>query len=116
MSLSLFADSLGKESEIDELVFDRAVPSASNTRIPRRQAAPRASSAARASSRVAAPVPGDTSCFECGKKDAKLCSRCKKAYFCSVECQKESWLYHKMHCDQKSFKEIKEEVFMMTQQ
>jgi len=43
-------------------------------------------------------------CSKCGvteselQKVTKLCSRCKKARYCSVECQKEDWQEHKKVC------------------
>lgn len=36
----------------------------------------------------------------CGKAEKKLqkCSRCKKTYYCSVECQRKDWPQHKFGC------------------
>lgn len=38
-------------------------------------------------------------CAQCGTKPCnKKCSRCKNAFYCSVECQKKDWMIHKSHC------------------
>ena len=38
-------------------------------------------------------------CLQCkSNENLKLCGSCKKAYFCSVECQKKSWKNHKLVC------------------
>ena len=44
----------------------------------------------------------DDLCGGCGKTGAltKRCSRCKQAYYCSTECQKASWPYHKRECEE----------------
>ena len=34
----------------------------------------------------------------CGKKGDKTCNRCKKAKYCSAECQKADWSIHKKEC------------------
>ncbi len=36
----------------------------------------------------------------CGivNSEAKLCSRCKRVYYCNVECQKKDWAQHKAGC------------------
>lgn len=41
-----------------------------------------------------------TYCVKCGKflEKVKKCSRCKIAFYCSRECQKEDWSEHKKHC------------------
>lgn len=37
---------------------------------------------------------------ECAKEGCSmLCSRCKKAYYCSTECQKTDWKLHKRNCN-----------------
>lgn len=38
-------------------------------------------------------------CLNCGDSGAKLrCSKCKRAYFCSRECQTKAWKTHKADC------------------
>lgn len=38
-------------------------------------------------------------CAHCAKQDcSKLCSRCKKVFYCSQECQKSHWATHKSSC------------------
>lgn len=42
-------------------------------------------------------------CGNCGKVDSKekrhkLCSRCKKMYYCNAACQKSHWEFHKDRC------------------
>ena len=39
-------------------------------------------------------------CFSCGKIKIKVqqCSQCKLVYFCDTQCQKASWLTHKVLC------------------
>lgn len=43
-----------------------------------------------------------TICFFCSKEveKRKYCSRCKKACYCSVECQTQHWSKHKLKCQQ----------------
>lgn len=45
-------------------------------------------------------VEGFLQCQGCGAltKERKRCSRCKKAYYCSVACQKAAWDGHKAEC------------------
>ena len=49
-------------------------------------------------------LPGSTSsvscCFKCEKpaRDLKVCSRCRRARYCSVECQRSDWKQHKSIC------------------
>ncbi|ORM39745.1 uncharacterized protein BXIN_0128 [Babesia sp. Xinjiang] len=43
-------------------------------------------------------------CENCNKEDTKesplkICSRCKKVKYCSVECQKDDWRFHKRICN-----------------
>ena len=41
-----------------------------------------------------------TVCFACGKTtNLKTCNRCKKAVFCSKQCQTANWAVHKLVCD-----------------
>lgn len=37
-------------------------------------------------------------CKICGKKAEQFCSKCKKIYYCSKECQKTHWILHKTEC------------------
>jgi hypothetical protein len=43
-------------------------------------------------------------CWHCGAggatKDLSLCSRCKRACFCSTRCQKAAWWWHKVATDE----------------
>lgn len=40
------------------------------------------------------------SCTYCSKQPCdKLCSKCKRVYYCSVECQKTDWINHKHSCN-----------------
>jgi len=50
------------------------------------------------------PPPPTDSCDYCGKSDCELkrCSRCKKIWYCSRECQKNGWAAHKHTCAPKS--------------
>lgn len=42
----------------------------------------------------------DKSCASCAKQEcAKLCSKCKKVFYCSVACQKSHWAEHKLNCE-----------------
>lgn len=47
-------------------------------------------------------MSGVKKCAQCGtssrEKDLKRCSRCKSVTYCSAECQKAGWSYHKDHC------------------
>ncbi|QRV91958.1 kinase domain protein [Ceratobasidium sp. AG-Ba] len=55
-------------------------------------------------SRSAAPVgieKSSTSCWACagpGRPNLSVCSRCKKARYCSPECQRKDWKGHKNQC------------------
>ncbi len=45
------------------------------------------------------------SCYNCGASEGdKICSRCKKACYCSVSCQREHWKEHKNSCKPMSIK------------
>lgn len=37
-------------------------------------------------------------CFVCGKETVSKCSNCAKAYYCSVNHQKQDWKNHKLNC------------------
>lgn len=37
-------------------------------------------------------------CFSCGGANAKACTGCHLAYFCSKQCQKHGWAEHKRAC------------------
>ena len=37
-------------------------------------------------------------CDVCSSLGAKPCSRCKRSYYCSSECQKSAWKKHKKTC------------------
>lgn len=39
-----------------------------------------------------------TLCTGCGKHSSTKCSACKKAYYCSLACQKKEWPTHKVIC------------------
>ena len=41
---------------------------------------------------------GQCKSVEAGVGVYKACSRCKKVYYCSVECQKLNWSEHKLSC------------------
>jgi hypothetical protein len=54
-------------------------------------------------------VENEKQCAGCGKEegkqeggeevvDLKMCSRCKKVYYCSRECQKKNYRVHKRYC------------------
>eukprot|EP01057_Protomagalhaensia_wolfi_P002468 Protomagalhaensia_wolfi_Nauph_80__2467@NODE_2638_length_1032_cov_17_098691_g2066_i0_p1_GENE_NODE_2638_length_1032_cov_17_098691_g2066_i0NODE_2638_length_1032_cov_17_098691_g2066_i0_p1_ORF_typecomplete_len247_score53_48zfMYND/PF01753_18/1_2e12zfC6H2/PF15801_5/0_21Pesticin/PF16754_5/0_11Meleagrin/PF08189_11/1_1e04Meleagrin/PF08189_11/0_055zfHIT/PF04438_16/4zfMss51/PF13824_6/10_NODE_2638_length_1032_cov_17_098691_g2066_i0236976 len=52
---------------------------------------------------LTAPPPSNESskhCQNCFKENVKLmkCGKCKKVAYCSVECQKADWMYHKRLC------------------
>ena len=40
-------------------------------------------------------------CNSCGKRVPKKdsrCSRCKKVFYCSIDCQRKDWPIHKFYC------------------
>ena len=37
-------------------------------------------------------------CNKCGNPGTLRCSKCKKVYYCSKECQKSDWKTHKLSC------------------
>lgn len=43
-------------------------------------------------------VNRNRACFVCQKNSSLRCSKCKKIYYCSVECQKQDWHSHKLIC------------------
>ncbi|KAK2057510.1 hypothetical protein LY76DRAFT_646875 [Colletotrichum caudatum] len=51
----------------------------------------------------------EPSCFHCGKvrtdlgKTLRNCGRCKKAWYCGVDCQKAHWKLHKPECPPRDF-------------
>ena len=38
-------------------------------------------------------------CKVCGKQDAKKCGKCRRVFYCSVQCQRKDWKYHKGVCN-----------------
>ena len=42
--------------------------------------------------------PKDESCFTCSQRAPKKCGICKKARYCSIECQRSNWKFHKLIC------------------
>jgi hypothetical protein len=51
-------------------------------------------------------IAPQTQCIICGSKlNLSKCSRCRKAYYCSANCQKEHWPYHRNVCRPSSSKE-----------
>jgi len=40
----------------------------------------------------------------CKNKAIKICTGCKMKRYCSSNCQKEDWEYHKEHCNKKKYK------------
>eukprot|EP00401_Gymnodinium_catenatum_P078687 CAMPEP_0117465920 /NCGR_PEP_ID=MMETSP0784-20121206/4874_1 /TAXON_ID=39447 /ORGANISM="" /LENGTH=321 /DNA_ID=CAMNT_0005259843 /DNA_START=21 /DNA_END=983 /DNA_ORIENTATION=+ len=49
--------------------------------------------------RLDQPAMVDTCCGHCGAEGAILrCSRCRAAYYCSLECQQRAWGSHKLRC------------------
>ncbi len=61
------------------------------------------------------PTEGYCRNINCGALTKLQCSRCKKAFYCSRECQKKCWLLHKDICDyyvEKNEKELK--FFILT--
>jgi hypothetical protein len=50
-------------------------------------------------------------CIICGSKmNLSKCSRCRKAYYCSANCQKEHWPYHRNACRPDNSKEKEKET------
>jgi hypothetical protein len=41
-----------------------------------------------------------TGCVSCQKPATKRCTLCKVSYYCSKECQKSNWKFHKTVCEQ----------------
>jgi TPR repeat protein len=41
----------------------------------------------------------EKNCFNCEGAGKFKCSKCKKTLYCSVECQKEDWSFHKLFCN-----------------
>ena len=41
-------------------------------------------------------------CCHCGKEDDSMmrCSRCKKSYYCNLNCQRADWKVHRDYCSQ----------------
>ncbi len=70
----LYADSLGKEIDIEKLTLPREMPTA----------------------KVGQP----NRCAECKKTslNSKRCSRCRVIIYCGVECQRKHWPQHKNAC------------------
>jgi hypothetical protein len=54
----------------------------------------------------------DRRCAECGVQSAncKMCSGCKRAWYCSGACQKTAWKAHKVACKAAAASEVPEPV------
>jgi presenilin 1 len=55
-------------------------------------------------------------CFICGKDAIVQCSACGRAKYCSVECQKEHWITHRVSCvtqsnNQDSLTQIEDDLY-----
>lgn len=40
-------------------------------------------------------------CSECSKESSLKCGACKEEWYCSKECQRSNWTFHKSVCKQK---------------
>lgn len=53
-------------------------------------------------------ITSEKTCTNCLKVSFKIytCSKCKKAHYCSKECQKSNWSTHKLKCVEETFEEL----------
>ena len=45
------------------------------------------------------PQPAIDLCFFCAKEGSlKQCTGCRKVFYCSLECQRQNWIHHRVQC------------------
>lgn len=76
-------ESISPSSQVFELMLDLAYDRSKST----------------ASTHVASEQPQKAICQVCTSKTDKLCSKCKKVYYCCAACQKADWKNHKQSCN-----------------